>query len=106
MIEIKKEDNFEEQKQNWQKRIAEDAELGKRLTGLLFKPGQKLTLGIEITDDYLSQILFGLLYHSESVKGAENLGFKVTEIAFRPVNTNGIVHELQDLINKIQSGEI
>jgi hypothetical protein len=85
MIEIRKEDGFEGKKEAYFKMMEVCPELKDAYECTTFEVGQKLSLEIEVTDKYLSQILIAML-HPETgrVKGCENLGFKLNAINFYP----------------------
>jgi hypothetical protein len=99
MLEVKKCENFEELKQKCQERVAE-------VPNILFHKEQKLLLEVTITDEFLSQSLYSMLYKSTFLKGQENLGFELTSIGLQPVRKEAIIRELQQLEEKLRNGDL
>lgn len=105
MISIILDENIEEQKAN----IAHLMETGdertvQMLTNTTFKVGQKISLNVEITDEFLSGNIFSMLYNPSHIPGVENLGFKLNSIG-PTLDRDQVVNELHMLTLRIQSGE-
>jgi hypothetical protein len=103
MIEIIKKEGFEEDRESWNNRMIDYPDIAKSLS---FEVGRKLTLEIEVTDNYLSRSIFALLQGFDCVEGAENLGFKVTMVTLQPANRDAIARELTSIVDRIRSGEL
>ncbi|WP_310876992.1 hypothetical protein [Priestia megaterium] len=82
MIKIVKEDNFEARKKRHDELMDTSEDYRYATQNLSFEKGRKLTLSIEVTDDFFSQNIMNLLYGK--LEGSELLGFKVNEVCLNP----------------------
>ena len=103
MISIVKDINFEEQKENIIQLMETDSKARDAIQNTQFKVGERISVEIEIIDDYLSSSLYGLLFNT--IPGSENLGFKVTAFG-ATLDRTKLLHELNNLITRIHGNEI
>jgi hypothetical protein len=107
LISIVKEPNFEENKKRWLDACEKDENMNSRYKEITFPVGTKLSIDVEITDTYLSEIIMGLLIAPERIQGSENLGFKVKSISYIPsIDRQKIVEHLRLLADKIANGDL
>ncbi|TKI82655.1 hypothetical protein [Bacillus mycoides] len=101
MIKVTKTDDFDEKLIQHNRLMKENEGYRKATESLTFTVGTKLSLCIEVTDEFYSQNLINMLH--DKLDGGELLGFKVTELNFNPEATKkgAVINVLNQVIQNI-----
>jgi hypothetical protein len=103
MIEIVKVANYEERKARHEMLMETNPDYKQATESLSFSQGKKLSLSIEVTDEFFSQNIINLLHGK--LPGMELLGFKVTEVCFSPdgKTRQDVINELKKMIHELET---